>query len=207
MNKDYNNKSGRRDSNPRPTAWKAVTLPIWVTPAKIQFVSLGFGVCFFQTDKLTNPKLVSHGEGRIRTSEDISRQIYSLFPLATWVPLQNQFRVKSLKFRASLRWQFRTILYQNLSKPPSEVKIPSQKVWSSSVFSIDILYDQLLRSEVYFFSFKSVKSVIFFSKLYTLSSKLSNCFTQLEEGIEPTTWGLQNPCSTDWATPAKNQKG
>src|SRR5256886_2826147 len=31
---------------------------------------------------------VSNGEGRIRTSEGIRRQIYSLLPLATWVPLR-----------------------------------------------------------------------------------------------------------------------
>ena len=33
--------------------------------------------------------LIPHGGGRIRTFEGVSRQIYSLLPLATWVPHPN----------------------------------------------------------------------------------------------------------------------
>jgi hypothetical protein len=37
------------------------------------------------------------GEGRIRTSEGISRQIYSLLPLATREPLRNSQKPSSAK--------------------------------------------------------------------------------------------------------------
>ena len=57
--------SGRRNSNPRPSAWKADALP---------------------TELL--PLVAFRGEGRIRTYEGISQQIYSLPQLATLVPPQ-----------------------------------------------------------------------------------------------------------------------
>ena len=58
--------SGRRGSNSRPTAWKAVALPTELLP---QY----------------NVTLTSGGERRIRTSVDISQQIYSLPHLAALV--------------------------------------------------------------------------------------------------------------------------
>src|SRR5437016_11857184 len=63
--------SGKRDSNPRPRAWKARALPTELFPP-------------------TQPKKNTGGEGRIRTSEGISRQIYSLLPLATREPLRSE---------------------------------------------------------------------------------------------------------------------
>jgi hypothetical protein len=63
------NWSGKRDSNPRPRAWKARALPTELFP-------------------LLRARPYIGGEGRIRTSEGISRQIYSLIPLATREPLQ-----------------------------------------------------------------------------------------------------------------------
>ena len=57
--------SGERGSNPRPLAWKANALPIELPPQK------------------------NGGGGRIRTSEGIRQQIYSLIPLATREPLQH----------------------------------------------------------------------------------------------------------------------
>ena len=75
--------SGRRDSNSRPSAWKADALP---------------------TELL--PQLLVCGESRIRTYEDISQQIYSLPQLAALVsPLYKlQLRLiavqaKCLQFR------------------------------------------------------------------------------------------------------------
>src|SRR5512132_3302178 len=56
------NWSGKRDSNPRPRAWKARALPTELFPH-------------------------DGGEGRIRTYEALRRQIYSLLPLATREPL------------------------------------------------------------------------------------------------------------------------
>jgi hypothetical protein len=50
---------------------------------------------FFRVRSSSQPSsatrlLRSHGEGRIRTSEGNRRQIYSLLPLATRVPLRTQ---------------------------------------------------------------------------------------------------------------------
>src|SRR5438046_5753976 len=64
--------SGRRESNPRPRAWKARALPPELLPR--------FMICFVLR--------IANGEGRIRTSVGIRRQIYSLLPLATRVPLR-----------------------------------------------------------------------------------------------------------------------
>jgi hypothetical protein len=63
--------SGRRGSNPRHQAWKACALPTELLPRT-----------------LSRPRhRASHnGGGRIRTFEGVSRQIYSLLPLAAWVP-------------------------------------------------------------------------------------------------------------------------
>ena len=63
-----NSLSGRRVSNPRPSAWKADALPLSYSrnPTSYQ---------------------LECGEGRIRTSEGVCRQIYSLFPLAAREPL------------------------------------------------------------------------------------------------------------------------
>ena len=58
--------SGRRDSNPRPTAWKAVTLPTELLPRHVPQETCG--------------------QGRIRTSEGRSRQIYSLLRLTASLP-------------------------------------------------------------------------------------------------------------------------
>ena len=57
-------KSGRRDSNPRPSAWKANAL---------------------STELLPQCNVDRGGQGWIRTTEGISQQIYSLPHLATLV--------------------------------------------------------------------------------------------------------------------------
>src|SRR3954469_432058 len=59
--------SGRRGSNPRHSAWKADALPTELLP---RFPRLS----------------IPNGGGRIRPFEGLRRQIYSLLPLATWVP-------------------------------------------------------------------------------------------------------------------------
>src|ERR671916_407831 len=62
--------SGRRGSNPRHQAWKACALPAELLPRG-----------------LPSPRYRRRdGGGRIRTFEGFRRQIYSLIPLATWVP-------------------------------------------------------------------------------------------------------------------------
>ena len=73
---------------PTSSAWKAEVLPLNYTradrrphlparaPAQIRFTLTASG-----------------GGGRIRTFEGVSRQIYSLLPLAAWVPLRKTSRV------------------------------------------------------------------------------------------------------------------
>ena len=67
--------SGRRGSNPRPSAWKADALPTELLPLKKSPNKSGFG-----------------GRRWIRTTEGINQQIYSLPHLATLVFSQNSFR-------------------------------------------------------------------------------------------------------------------
>ena len=75
--------SGRRGSNPRPSAWKADALPTELLPQTFQNKSpilLVSGLC---------------GRRWIRTTEGINQQIYSLPHLATLVFSQNSFRTLS----------------------------------------------------------------------------------------------------------------
>src|SRR6266849_193939 len=65
-------RSPRPDSNRRPRAWKARALPPELLP-RFMFVVV---------------RRIASGEGRIRTSVGYRRQIYSLLPLATRVPLR-----------------------------------------------------------------------------------------------------------------------
>ena len=60
--------SGRRDSNPRPSAWKANALSTELLPQ------------------------ICGGQGWIRTTEGVSQQIYSLPHLATLVFARPQSR-------------------------------------------------------------------------------------------------------------------
>src|SRR5687767_6384913 len=76
--------SGRRGSNPRHQAWKACALPTELLPRS-------FRSCFrlVLSRGAPTPSPIDHsrhGGGRIRTFEGLRRQIYSLLPLATWVP-------------------------------------------------------------------------------------------------------------------------
>ena|SRR3989338_7319660 len=81
--------SGRRGSNPRPSAWKADALPTELLPQKL---------------------LLSYGERRIRTSEGLRRQIYSLIPLASRASLQN---LSSRSFKAGDGTRTRDLLITN----------------------------------------------------------------------------------------------
>ena len=69
--------SGKRGSNPRPSAWKADALPIWAISALV----LSY--------QYSNPAPhILCGERRIRTSVGLRQQIYSLPHLATLVSPQ-----------------------------------------------------------------------------------------------------------------------
>src|SRR6266536_1447271 len=76
--------SGRRGSNPRHQAWKACALPAELLPRLFHLNALAGSVSV--------GLLPQNGGGRIRTFEGVSRQIYSLLPLATWVPHQKMSR-------------------------------------------------------------------------------------------------------------------
>ena len=65
-------KSGKRDSNPRPSAWKADALPTELFP-------------HHPIQPVTKHTSCICGERRIRTSEGINQQIYSLPQLAALV--------------------------------------------------------------------------------------------------------------------------
>ena len=75
--------SGRRGSNPRPSAWKADALPTELLPQ-----------IFFFFQRKTPSVILSGLSGRrwIRTTEGINQQIYSLPHLATLVFSQNSLR-------------------------------------------------------------------------------------------------------------------
>ena len=97
----YALQSGRRGSNPRHQAWKACALPAELLPqtsiahilrhdASLHFTSLHFTSLHFTSLLARQPSPHqphdNNGGGRIRTFEGLRRQIYSLLPLATWVP-------------------------------------------------------------------------------------------------------------------------
>ncbi len=83
----YTSLSGRRGSNPRPTAWKAVALPtellpLFKHPASAQAENAGLHPDSAQAEDTGRQ---TRGQGWIRTTELVRGQIYSLLPLATWL--------------------------------------------------------------------------------------------------------------------------
>ena len=78
--------SGRRGSNPRPSAWKADALPTELLP---QFPSEKI---FFKRKARSVFYRAFGGRRWIRTTEGINQQIYSLPHLATLVFSQNSLR-------------------------------------------------------------------------------------------------------------------
>ena len=63
---------------PTSSAWKAEVLPLNYTRSRAEASDPACG----------SRHPLSGGGGRIRTCEGMSRQIYSLLPLAAWVPLR-----------------------------------------------------------------------------------------------------------------------
>ena len=88
--------SGRRGSNPRPTAWKAVTLPLSYSRPLLRNSNIEtrnsypnphpYGVFRFSSFTFPSPG----GQGRIRTSVDRKgRQVYSLLLLTAQPPVRH----------------------------------------------------------------------------------------------------------------------
>ena len=75
---------------PTSTAWKAEVLPLnytrTLTPQKRELTG---------RSRCRSAGCSSGGGGRIRTYEGMSQQIYSLPPLAAWVPLRQMSRIFS----------------------------------------------------------------------------------------------------------------
>lgn len=94
--------SGKRGSNSRPIAWKAIALPTELLP-QFDFRFLIYDSLILKaSSQILNLKsyiLNLRGENRIRTCEDISQQIYSLSSLAAWVSPLNviQFCLRTLQ--------------------------------------------------------------------------------------------------------------
>ena len=117
-------KSGRRGSNPPPSAWKADALPNELLPLMI---------CFLIFDLLSPAPKDLSGERRIRTFEDISQQIYSLSQLATLVsPLLSflqlraeegtsfvRFRLLRMNFSSQLKSRFQSLEPKKGLEPPT----------------------------------------------------------------------------------------
>ena len=82
--------SGRRGSNPRHQAWKACALPAELLPRDdVPERSPCRGPDGPNRDRhpeQPSAAIRSSGGGSIRTFEGLRRQIYSLIPLAAWVP-------------------------------------------------------------------------------------------------------------------------
>ena len=73
---------------PTSSAWKAEVLPLNYTRIPSHAASRGGS----WVAKVAGPPVAASGSGgggRIRTYEGMSQQIYSLPPLAAWVPLPN----------------------------------------------------------------------------------------------------------------------
>ena len=69
---------------PTSSAWKAEVLPLNYTRLMTPKHSI-------PTTESADLRIPSNGGGgRIRTYEGVSRQIYSLLPLAAWVPLREK---------------------------------------------------------------------------------------------------------------------
>ena len=69
---------------PTSSAWKAEVLPLNYTR------SAALALVTRSAAGLRHPHHSAGGGGRIRTYEGMSRQIYSLLPLAAWVPLREK---------------------------------------------------------------------------------------------------------------------
>ncbi len=96
--------SGRRGSNPRPSAWKADALPTELHPPGS---SNGAAAIYVRCQTIRRRTCFSCGQGRIRTSEGVSHQIYSLDPLTAWatrpcLPAPHRAPCKQGKIRQSV---------------------------------------------------------------------------------------------------------
>ena len=89
-------KQARRDLNPQPPDLESGALPI--EPLAYNFITQPTMGLEPMTSSLPRKCATTAlrgrkktGERRIRTSEDLRQQIYSLSPLATWVSLHRNF--------------------------------------------------------------------------------------------------------------------
>ena len=95
--------SGRRGSNPRPSAWKADALPAELLPLDSVRTVRKADVRRYRPDSTHRPGAghKTGGEGWIRTTEGVRQQIYSLPPLTAREP--RRIYIKRLR-SWSWRW-------------------------------------------------------------------------------------------------------
>ena len=96
----YLHMSGRRGSNPRPTAWKAVALPTELLP---RFTDNYWHQPLLSPCGHFLPFHSTRGQGWIRTTELRRGQIYSLLPLATWLLARLCFAASHAAFSLNAR--------------------------------------------------------------------------------------------------------
>ncbi len=97
----FESKSGRRGSNPRPSAWKADALPLSYSRIAIRYVS--------HTDREVR---VGKWWGKDSNLRRLSRQIYSLVPLTARVPhLSKLFRTLCELLKAGDGTRTRNLLF------------------------------------------------------------------------------------------------
>ena len=132
-------KSGRRGSNPRPIAWKAIALPTELLPhyalnlpGRLSlYLPIAIGMSYSRIQNTNDDKLrlpetrpLTHkpdpssgsGGNRIRTYEVIRQQIYSLSQLAALVFPQFDYNKKRTFFLPLKKQECKIILFYTFSK-------------------------------------------------------------------------------------------
>src|SRR5579864_87320 len=82
------------------------------------------------------PHRLTGGGGRIRTFEGVSRQIYSLLPLAAWVPLrENEPRILISGDRG-VNASWRAICWVSILFSLGRARLPAQAPQSRAIWSV-----------------------------------------------------------------------
>ena len=123
--------SGRRGSNPRPSAWKANALSTELLPQKRTARSFPFPID--SEIQATRSALFLSGKWWIRTTEGVSQQIYSLPHLATLVTslmFLNRFRSTPPCRLRKVFWS----RWRDSNPRPADYKSAALANWATSAY-------------------------------------------------------------------------